>query len=329
MGAANAPILIVEGDADLSAALKELLTEEGFAVETVATPEDAVPLLLRSYYSLVVADYVFGPLTQSNGCARASGRGRAGADRVRDSVERGATRDRRPIRLRASATDRARAAARRRCAVRRLESADPDRARVIARYFDGLGSRDWDAVAALCAPSVRYHLPGSDALSRTIEGREAFRAYTAQTFRAFPKAWFEVTALAWLPHGVVASYRGRWSAPEREAQTVTGDVYFQFRGQEISEIGVRTDVARLRALGAGPGLAAAPAITSNKTVVRIDKTGTTGLNVWLCSSCTPTGWVELHLGALRFPDDAGVRAGIEWTPPTTRPPGGSHLLSTI
>jgi ketosteroid isomerase-like protein/CheY-like chemotaxis protein len=247
VGAANAPILIVESDADLSAAMKELLVDEGFAVDTAPAPDQAVPLLHASYYSLVLTDYVFEPLARSEQLARelqvAAAQVPIGCVTAWNAIPPAIAAHYVFVLQVPIEAERLLAAVARFAAV---QAPDAARARVIARYFDALGRGDWDAVTALCAESVRYHLPGADPLSRTLEGRQVFRAYTAETFRAFPNASFEVIALGWLPHGVVASYRGNWGATEHDAQTATGDVYFRFHGQQISEIGVRTDVGRLR-----------------------------------------------------------------------------------
>jgi CheY-like chemotaxis protein/ketosteroid isomerase-like protein len=246
-GAANAPILLVESDADLASALQELLTEEGFAVDAVETPEQAVALLGRSYFALVIADYVFGALDRSERLARelqaAATQAPVGCVTAWANIPSAVASGYAFVLQQPIAPEQLLAAVGRFAAVQRP---DPVRSGVIARYFDGLARRDWDAVAALCTTSVRYHLPGADPLSRTIEGRDAFRAYTAETFRAFSDVSFEVTALSWLPHGVVATYCGRWGGGDHGASATTGDVYFQFDGPQIAEIGVRTDLARLR-----------------------------------------------------------------------------------
>jgi CheY-like chemotaxis protein/ketosteroid isomerase-like protein len=247
VGAAAAPVLLVEADADLSSAVQDLLTEEGFAVEAVETPEQAIALLGKSYFALVIADYVFGPLERSEQLARelqaAATQVPIGCVTAWAGIPRAVAAHYAFVLQQPIEPEQLLAAVGRFASVQRP---DPERSGVIARYFDALGSRDWNAVADLCTSSVRYYLPGADPLSGMIEGRDAFRAYTAETFRAFPEVSFEVTALSWLPHGVVATYRGLWSAGERGTNATNGDVYFQFSGPQIAEIGVRTDLARLR-----------------------------------------------------------------------------------
>lgn len=248
--AGNLPVLVVEDDEDLGAAVDELLTDAGFAVSLVRQVRDAERLLHTAAFSLVLTDYLPGAAEPSAlqasmlldaasdipvGCLTAWN---AIPPELRTRFAFTLLKPFPPEELLAQVGTFAAA-----------QVPDAARASVIAAYFDGLGAHDWTAVAALCSETVSYHLPGTDVLSRTIRGREAFRAHAAEVFRSFPEARFNVRAISWLPRGAVASYDGRWSMPGDQSGAASGAVYFQFSGTEISAIGVRTDIGKLRSAG--------------------------------------------------------------------------------
>lgn len=241
------PVLVVEDDEDLGAAVEELLIDAGFAVRLVSKAIDAEHLLQTAAFSLVLTDYLPGPAEQSKDEASAL------LDAASDipvgclTAWNGIPPD---IRRRFAFTlfkpfppEELLAQVGRLAAP---QVPDVARASVIAAYFEGLGAHDWTAVAALCSESVTYHLSGTDVLSRTVEGREAFRAHAAEVFKSFPESRFQVTTISWLPRGAVASYDGRWRMPGGQTGVTSGAVYFRFSGTEISAIGVRTDVGKLR-----------------------------------------------------------------------------------
>ena len=212
--AGNLPVLLVEHDEDLAAAVEELLTDAGFAVRIVRDALDAEHLLNTAAFSLVLTDYLPGSPEQSKlhasvlldaasdipvGCLTAWN---AIPPEVRARFAFTLFKPFPPEELLAQVGTFA-----------APQVPDAARASVIATYFKGLGTHDWAAVAALCSENVSYHLPGTETLSRTIKGREAFRAHAAEVFESFPEARFDVTAISWLPLGAVASYDGRWSLP--------------------------------------------------------------------------------------------------------------------
>lgn len=252
--AGNVPVLLVEDDEDLGAAVEEFLTDAGFAVRVARDVRDAEHLLHTTAFSLVLTDYLPGSAERSNlqasalldaasdipvGCLTAWN---AIPPELSTRFVFTLFKPFPPEELLAQVGEFAAA-----------QVPDVARASVIAAYFQGLGAHDWTAVAALCSETVRYHLPGTGVLSRTIEGREAFRAHAAEVFQSFPEARFDVTTISWLPRGAVASYDARWSMTGDQIGAATGAVYFQFSGTEIAVIGVRTDVGRLWGLRSDPG----------------------------------------------------------------------------
>jgi ketosteroid isomerase-like protein len=124
---------------------------------------------------------------------------------------------------------------------------DP-RAKRTHAYFERLSRRDWDGVAAVCDTNVVYTLPGAGRFARRIEGRKAFRDFTAQTFGEFPAARFDGVHVYETPSGVCAEYVGRWRTPDGEDAALPGLLTLQFHGDLISRIGVDVDERLLDAL---------------------------------------------------------------------------------
>ena len=116
----------------------------------------------------------------------------------------------------------------------------------IRTYFCSLEQIDLDSLTALVTEDVEYQLPGTDArFVNTIRGRDAFLAFTTQTFTgAYREPRFEVGPIAALPNGALVEYLGSW----REGDTsrrLPGAVMFEFRDDRIARIGVRIDPDRL------------------------------------------------------------------------------------
>jgi CheY-like chemotaxis protein/ketosteroid isomerase-like protein len=252
--ASHVPVLVVEDDEDLGAALEELLSDAGFAVRLVRNVPDAERLLQTTAFSLVLTDYLLGSAeyarSQASVLLEAASDLPVGCLTAWDAIPP-EVRTRfvftllKPFPPEELLAEVGKLAA--------VQVPDVARASVIARYFEALGAHDWAGLSTLCSERVRYHLPGTDVLSRTIEGRDAFRAHAAEVFKSFPAARFDVKRISWLPRGAVASYDGRWSTPDGRIGAASGAVYFQFNGTEISAIGVRTDLGQVRSRGSDAG----------------------------------------------------------------------------
>jgi len=207
--ACNAPVLLVEDDLDLGAAMEELLLEAGFPIRVVRSVPDAERLLQTTAFSIVLIDYPLGSPEHSrmqasvllDAASEVPVACLTAWDGIPPEVStRFVFTLLKPFRPEELLAQVGKFAA--------VQVPDVARASVIARYFEALGAHDWTTVAALCSERVRYHLPGTEVLSRTIEGREAFRAHAAEVFKSFPEARFDVTTVSWLPYGAVASYDG-------------------------------------------------------------------------------------------------------------------------
>jgi CheY-like chemotaxis protein/ketosteroid isomerase-like protein len=111
---------------------------------------------------------------------------------------------------------------------------------VIRAYFAHLEARDFAALSSLCTADVVYRLPSS---GETIVGREAFEAYSVETFDRFAGVKFEVHEVRPLPCGAIARYTGSWHDGDGRVKSVDGAVLFVLEGTRICEIGVRVDLA--------------------------------------------------------------------------------------
>jgi ketosteroid isomerase-like protein len=116
----------------------------------------------------------------------------------------------------------------------------------VHRYFEVLNRKDWNALAAMVTPDVHYSVPGDDPyFSTEVRGREEFKAFSAQVFRAFADAHFEVRHVFAHPNSVVARYETHFTSAVGGVVESQGSVLFQFSGPLISRISSRVDTSRL------------------------------------------------------------------------------------
>jgi ketosteroid isomerase-like protein/CheY-like chemotaxis protein len=243
------PILIVDDDPDTGPMLVELLSYTGIAAEYVRSSDEAVRLLARRPYALVLADYVFGSV---EGALQNAESLLAAAHPVPVGVLSGWQL---PARLRERMAFTLLKPASSEQLVENIapfvtpQVEQPGRRDQIERYFAALGGQAWDELASLCSPDVVYHVPGDDRrFARTVTGRMAFRDYAQEVFSGFPGATFRVTAVTWLSYGAVVRYSGTWRAAQKDVEH-TGVVMFSFDEQgRIARLGIRLDLGQLTAL---------------------------------------------------------------------------------
>lgn len=245
-------VLIVEDDDDIRESVRILLTEEGYQTVVAASLAQAHALMDEHTFALILTDlFARSPAHALDSVAQL----RDNAHPTPVGILTGwnlspaavaaqgfAFLARKPFDVDDLATSIAAAID------TPLGPDDEPRAQVVRRYFELLSARDWDALVGLCTADVTYVLPGDSPFSATVQGKEAFRAFTEETFRQFPAARFDDIHIYATPQGLAARYQGSWLTGEQAEQRLTGSVVFQFDGTHIRQIGVRLNDERLRAL---------------------------------------------------------------------------------
>lgn len=122
----------------------------------------------------------------------------------------------------------------------------PEEDLAIREYFARIERRDFDGLANACTHDLVYRVPSS---GETILGRDAFLDHSVATFEHYRDVRFEVDAIRPLPRGAIANYTGRWRSGDR-VLTLEASVLFVLDELQISEIGVRLDLARAHELAA-------------------------------------------------------------------------------
>lgn len=245
-------LLVIENDADIQALLMEILEEEGYVVSSASSQEEALRVLEGQTFHLILTDLFANkapealasvPALQAAALPTPVGILTGWPVSPEQAAAQGfAFCMAKPFEITELLTAIAGALH------RPLTPAQQRQARVVRAYFDQLTARDWDAFVALCTEEVTYYLPGASPFAATITGQAALRAYTADTYRQFPGAWFEDPLIFSRPNGLAARYKGHWPGPNGQEHSMTGAVLFQFEGERIQQIGVRLNDERLRAL---------------------------------------------------------------------------------
>lgn len=114
-------------------------------------------------------------------------------------------------------------------------------AEAVQRYFAAINERDWEAMAALCAEDVAYYPPLDSrfARMRKLTGRRAFYAYVEEATRHVA---FRLLQEGIYPRrkGLMALYEMRSLLPGSDTpQHMQGVTLFHFQGESISQLGVR------------------------------------------------------------------------------------------
>lgn len=125
-----------------------------------------------------------------------------------------------------------------------LDSARSPQGGIARRYFAALDEKDWDALLTLCAEDVRFSGPQGSRFSAMLQGREALRRHSQDTFRVFADAKFRDLALYATPAGVAARYLGTWTKDGVQMQQA-GAAVLHIEDGLIRRIGVETNHSRL------------------------------------------------------------------------------------
>lgn len=117
---------------------------------------------------------------------------------------------------------------------------------VLRAYFRAIQDGDYEALGALVTDDVSYEVPSPDRrFGRSLQGRDAFVRFTAETFAAFREPRFELGKIRALPAGAVVDYIGSWRDDEGK-RSMPGAVMFGLDGERIARIGVRVDTLALQ-----------------------------------------------------------------------------------
>jgi CheY-like chemotaxis protein len=241
-------LLVAEDDFDIREAMVDLLREQGFEIVEATTFDEAVAQLEKTDFQGVLSDFRMAgseepweALKQIVELAAPAPVGLLTAWPIRDEEAR-----QRGIAFLLPKPFDANTFYELIAEHVKIAPPEPAKERRVREYFQALSEREWERLAALCAEDVVYHVPGSDPrFSRTVVGREPFREFSEETFRDFPAARFEVNQVLALPNSMVARYSGSWVTPTGKPQSLAGSVQFKFRGELISEIGVRLELQKL------------------------------------------------------------------------------------
>jgi CheY-like chemotaxis protein/ketosteroid isomerase-like protein len=245
-------LLVVEDDLDIRDALAQLLSDEGYAVTAVASQAEGLALIDAQTFALILTD-LFEHTTRPPLASATLLRERAYPTPVGVLTGWRVTPEEiqaaglafvvtKPFDLDALLTT---------ISVVLQTPLTPEQerhAQVVRDYFARLSERDWDGLVALCTPDVSYALPGASALSTRVRGRAAFRAYTQETFRAFPVAKFDDVRVFATPRGLAARYQVHLVLADGTALNQAGSVLFTFSAAAIRTIGIRLNDEQLRAL---------------------------------------------------------------------------------
>lgn len=249
-------LLVVDDEVTICDALSMVFTDEGYRVQAANSLDEALELVDQQAFDLILSDLLHKvPDDLFNAVERLRQRAHptpvglvtAWATTAAEAAEHGF-----PI-LIGKPFDLDDLLSRVAAFLDRPLTAERERhAQVAERYFAALSAQAWDQVADLCADDVTYILPGTSLYARTITGKSAFRDYTEETFRAFPHTRFEDVRIYGQPSGVAARYTARWQGPDGSEQQQSGGVVFQFAGEDIRQIGVRLNDARLQEMSERP-----------------------------------------------------------------------------
>lgn len=243
-------LLLIEDDIDSLEMVGLVLVSAGYAVDSAADKDAAKRALEKTAYDLVLADLVLGPSTLAASwqaiddivdLARPTPVGlMTGWKLMPDDV-----REHGLAFVLGKPTSRA-ALVSRLAETLKLPPLDDERVNVLRSYFRDIEEQAYADLGTLVTDDVTYRLPGGDGrFANEVRGREAFLAFTRQTFEAFSNPRFAVGAMRSLPGGAMVEYLGSWREGDAE-RSMPGAVMFEFRDNLIARINVRVDPDELR-----------------------------------------------------------------------------------
>lgn len=243
-------LLVVDDDSDLRGFLEDFLLEEGYAVDTAATLDEALTLLDLRLYHLVVTDLlthsVAAPLSTALTILAHARPTRVvaltGWNIGAEEVKRAGLL--RLIRKPFDLGDLLKTLEA--CATTALTPAQQRQEATALRFYAALTSGDSDAAASHCTSDLCVYVSGATgaagtphhAAARAIRGQKAGRVYLEERLAGYPHAHMDAHITFPQPHGLALRYLLSWQPTEdpEERARVSSAVYLQFRGGRISQI---------------------------------------------------------------------------------------------
>jgi CheY-like chemotaxis protein len=245
-------LLVAEDDEELNTVLLDLLTEEGYAVTSAASLDEALAQVSTRVFDLILTDILVwnqhAPLqgveqlrtrAQPTPVCLLTGWGFSEEDAraqgfaclikkpfdVDDLLARVAEMVARP-----------------------LTPEQERQADVVRRYCQAIDARDWQQCAGLCREDVRYYPSPDSPFDRHQEvvGRAALLEQFDYNAVVAPNFHYTAYSLYGRPDGIAARYLATITTPEG-TKPLAGSVLFQVEDGLIAQIGYRLDEAHQRA----------------------------------------------------------------------------------
>jgi CheY-like chemotaxis protein len=250
----RAPLLVAEDDPDLRDILRDILSEEGYAVTPASSQAEALTCIDKATFALILTDLFEKPFNDPLASARLL---QLHAFPTPVAVVTAWALDQRAV-------EEANLA----CVIPkpfdfqdllgcitttvdlRLSPDQERRAEIVRRYLAALDAQDWDTLLALCAPDVVFTRPSMPLgpAPRTLTGVAELRTQREETVRRFPGIQHEAIRVFPQTHGLAARYVVRIPMHEGQDETFGAALVFQFAGERISTIGARASSERLAAV---------------------------------------------------------------------------------
>ncbi len=232
-------LLIVESDADLRRTLVETLEMEGYAPDAVSSLEQALARVDEQAYGLVLTDLYNGQSHPSFAEMQVLRR------RIQPTPVGALTT--RPLAAEAARQMGVAFVIEMPFDIEALSSAVAvAQAQVALRYFAALEALELATALALCSDEIEYYPPPHSVVTeaRQVRGKRQLLAYIQAT--AYTHARFTDVRVYASPKGLICPFTMAWISPEDERRQVAGRVYFRFTETQISQLGVRVNLARFQ-----------------------------------------------------------------------------------
>ncbi len=254
--AKRARLLVIEDDPAIQILLRELLSEEGYAVTLTSTLEETLALVEEQTFHCILADVVDGqsatPFASTKIIQQRALPTPVGVMTAWNISPEEAVRQRLAF-LVEKPFDAEELLVRIAISLHRpLTSEQQRQARVVEQAFAALNARDLEALLACYTDDMVYYPPSRVFTpARRIGGKAANRAYLEQVFERVPLLHLEDLLCYARPKGLAARYHQTWMDAAGALQRQTCTALHHFRGELIYQIGARANPERIQQLLGG------------------------------------------------------------------------------